>query len=91
MNFPDLKNDVDAHRALLPRIGCDTPSGSLTLETTGLSRIVGGKVLLSNISVATQSGQILAVVGPSGAGKSTFLRLLNRLDEPTEGTVLING
>jgi putative ABC transport system ATP-binding protein len=34
---------------------------------------------------------VLAVVGPSGAGKSSFLRLLNRLDEPTGGTVLLNG
>jgi len=31
------------------------------------------------------------VVGPSGAGKSSFLRLLNRLDEPTSGTVRLNG
>jgi ABC-type antimicrobial peptide transport system ATPase subunit len=33
----------------------------------------------------------MAVVGPSGAGKSSFLRLLNRLDEPTGGTVLLNS
>ena len=32
-------------------------------------------------------GGVLAVVGPSGSGKSSFLRLLNRLDEPTSGTV----
>jgi putative ABC transport system ATP-binding protein len=36
-------------------------------------------------------GEILAVVGPSGAGKSSFLRLLNRLDEPTGGTVFLGG
>jgi putative ABC transport system ATP-binding protein len=34
---------------------------------------------------------VLAVVGPSGAGKSSFLRLLNRLDEPTDGTVRFEG
>lgn len=89
MNFPGLENDMDT--ASLPHIGCGTPLGMLTLETTGLSRMVGSKVLLNNVSVETQSGQILAVVGASGAGKSTFLRLLNRLDEPTEGTVLVNG
>ena len=38
-----------------------------------------------------RQGEILAVVGPSGAGKSSFLRLLNRLDEPTSGTVLLDG
>lgn len=89
MNFPGLENDIDT--ASPPHIGCGTPLGSLTLETTGLSRMVGSRVLLNNVSVETQSGQILAVVGASGAGKSTFLRLLNRLDEPTEGTVLVNG
>jgi putative ABC transport system ATP-binding protein len=36
-------------------------------------------------------GEILAVVGPSGAGKSSFLRLLNRLDEPTGGSVFLDG
>ncbi len=34
---------------------------------------------------------MLAIVGPSGSGKSSFLRLLNRLDEPTDGTVLVAG
>jgi putative ABC transport system ATP-binding protein len=38
-----------------------------------------------------QQGELLAVLGPSGAGKSSFLRLLNRLDEPTGGTVLLDG
>jgi putative ABC transport system ATP-binding protein len=38
-----------------------------------------------------QLGEVLAVVGPSGAGKSSFLRLLNRLDEPTGGTIRIRG
>ncbi len=36
-------------------------------------------------------GQTLAVLGPSGSGKSTLLRLLNRLDEPTSGTVELGG
>jgi putative ABC transport system ATP-binding protein len=40
--------------------------------------------------VHVQPGEVLAVVGPSGAGKSSFLRLLNRLDEPTGGTVCLN-
>ncbi|HMD20614.1 MAG TPA: phosphate ABC transporter ATP-binding protein [Alloacidobacterium sp.] len=47
--------------------------------------------LLADVSFALDRGEVLAVVGPSGSGKSTLLRLLNRLDEPTSGTVLLNG
>jgi putative ABC transport system ATP-binding protein len=61
------------------------------LETQHLSRTVLDKTLVNDISVLMRPGEILAVVGPSGAGKSSFLRLLNRLDEPTSGTVRLNG
>lgn len=61
------------------------------LETRNLSRAVSGRILVNAIHVAILRGEVLAVVGPSGAGKSSFLRLLNRLDEPTGGTVLLNG
>jgi putative ABC transport system ATP-binding protein len=61
------------------------------LEAEHLSRAVVGKVLISDISVQLQVGEVLAVVGPSGSGKSSFLRLLNRLDEPTDGTVRLDG
>lgn len=49
------------------------------------------RVLVEHISFAVQPGEVLAIVGPSGAGKSTLLRLLNRLDEPTEGSVFFHG
>ncbi|HTX53090.1 MAG TPA: phosphate ABC transporter ATP-binding protein [Candidatus Baltobacteraceae bacterium] len=63
----------------------------IALEAKHLSRAIAGKVLVDDISVQVQPGEILAVVGPSGAGKSSFLRLLNRLDEPTGGTVFFQG
>ena len=63
----------------------------IALETKHLYRAVPGKVLVNDIGVEVRQGEILAVVGPSGAGKSSFLRLLNRLDEPTSGTVLLDG
>jgi putative ABC transport system ATP-binding protein len=65
--------------------------GDTILETRNLSRSVRGKLLVDNISVRVQQGEILAVVGASGAGKSSFLRLINRLDEPTSGTVYLRG
>jgi putative ABC transport system ATP-binding protein len=63
----------------------------LMFETRRLSRAVGAKRLVDDVSVTVAPGEVLAVVGPSGAGKSSFLRLLNRLDEPTGGTVLLGG
>ena len=63
----------------------------IALETTHLSRAVVGKVLTDDINIQVQVGEVVAVVGPSGSGKSSFLRLLNRLDEPTGGTVRLNG
>jgi ABC-type sulfate/molybdate transport systems ATPase subunit len=61
------------------------------LTTEDLSRSVGGRTLVEDISIQVRAGDVLAVVGPSGAGKSSFLRLLNRLDEPTAGTVILDG
>src|SRR5713226_2439633 len=73
---------------------CDEKQSDETkpmLETDHLSRVVSGKRLVDDITVRVQKGEVLAVVGPSGSGKSSFLRLLNRLDEPTSGTVYLEG
>ena len=64
---------------------------AVMLETKHLSRRVGQRDLVVDVGVQVLAGEILAVVGPSGAGKSSFLRLLNRLDEPTSGTVLLKS
>ena len=55
------------------------------IETRSLSRKVGDRTLVDNVSVSIAQGEILAITGPSGAGKSSFLRLINRLDEPSSG------
>jgi putative ABC transport system ATP-binding protein len=59
------------------------------LTTDHLGRIVRGLTLVDDISVEVRAGEVLAVVGPSGSGKTSFLRLLNRLDEPTSGKVYV--
>ena len=56
-----------------------------------LSRKEGDLSIVEDVSVEVWRGDFLAVIGPSGSGKSSFLRLLNRLDEPTEGTVRLGG
>ena len=63
----------------------------LPIETIDLCHAVGDKTLVRDVRVTVRASEVLAVIGPSGAGKSSFLRLLNRLDEPTAGTVLLDG
>lgn len=62
-----------------------------TLEAESLSRTVDDHPLLQGVGFRLELGEILAVVGPSGAGKTTLLRLLNRLDEPDQGTTKLDG
>jgi phosphonate transport system ATP-binding protein len=62
------------------------------LTLTGLSkRYDTGDLALSNITLEVPAGQVMALIGPSGAGKSTLIRCVNRLVEPTSGTVLLDG
>ena len=61
------------------------------LRAEGLGRAVHGKTLVEDATFEVGTGEVLAIVGPSGAGKSSLLRLLNRLDEPTDGTVHLQG
>lgn len=66
------------------------PENIPILRTEGLIREVSGVRLVDNISVAICRREILAVTGPSGSSKTSFLRLLNRLDEATGGTVYLD-
>jgi putative ABC transport system ATP-binding protein len=61
------------------------------LRTEHLGRRVGETWIVNDISLDIWRGELLGIVGTSGSGKSSFLRLLNRLDEPTSGTVFLGG
>ena len=61
------------------------------LSTDRLSFTVDDTTIVDGVDLAVAAGETLTVIGPSGAGKSTLLRLLCRLDEPTGGTVSIDG
>lgn len=67
------------------------PSAPVVLAAEHLSRSVGALRLVDDISMQVRAGEVFAVVGPSGSGKSSLLRLLNRLDEPTAGTVFFEN
>ncbi|MFT3952318.1 MAG: phosphonate ABC transporter ATP-binding protein [Oscillospiraceae bacterium] len=62
------------------------------LELQNVSKVYHNSTkALSNISFGIEQGEFVAVIGPSGAGKSTMLRCINRLVDPTEGTVVVDG
>ena len=50
-----------------------------------------GEKVIHNLSLDIPTGKLIALIGPSGAGKSTLLKMVNRLVEPTEGTILVDG
>ena len=47
--------------------------------------------VLKGIDLAVAQGELVFIIGPSGSGKSTLLRCCNRLEEPTSGSVLVDG
>ena len=66
-------------------------SVAVILRTEHLGRSVKDKVLVEDANFELRKGEVLAITGPSGSGKTSLLRLLNRLDEPTFGTVFVEG
>ena len=50
-----------------------------------------GEKVIHNLSLNIPKGKLIALIGPSGAGKSTLLKMVNRLVEPTDGTILVDG
>jgi len=61
------------------------------IKVEGLKKHFGNLKALDGVSMDIQKGDVAVVIGPSGSGKSTFLRCLNLLEVPTEGTIYFEG
>jgi putative ABC transport system ATP-binding protein len=80
---------------MIPKPAADSrdhpPTSDPIVRTEHLGRVVKDKVLVEDVTFKVRTGEVLAIVGPSGSGKSSLLRLLNRLDEATSGTLYVEG
>ena len=64
---------------------------STKIHVENLKKSFGQLEVLKDINIDINEGEVVVVIGPSGSGKSTFLRCLNRLEDITAGTVIVNG
>ena len=61
------------------------------IKVEHLSKRYGDLTVLKDISTEIKKGEVVSIIGPSGTGKSTFLRCLNLLDQPSGGSITIDG
>lgn len=62
------------------------------LELSSLSkRYATGDLAVDNVDLHVSQGEVIALIGASGAGKSTLIRCINRLVEPTSGSIVVGG
>jgi phosphonate transport system ATP-binding protein len=66
--------------------------GAPQIEVRKLSKVYpNGLRALDNVNLTIKKGEFVVIIGSSGAGKSTFIRSINRLVQPTSGSITING
>ncbi|WP_224546213.1 phosphonate ABC transporter ATP-binding protein [Mesorhizobium sp. CA16] len=66
-------------------------ASSATLEIRGVTRRFGKNTAVSDINISIPRGQMVGIIGRSGAGKSTLLRMINRLIDPSQGSIFFEG
>jgi ABC transporter related protein len=61
------------------------------LKFENITKSFGDKLAVNNVNLEINKGEIFGIIGLSGAGKSTLIRMINRLETPTEGNILFEG
>ena len=88
--MPELRQNLPGKETNLPKL---KPQSHYEFEFQNVSFKYprAERFALQNVNIKIKAGERLAVVGLNGAGKSTFIKLLLRLYQPTEGKILLNG
>jgi ABC-type multidrug transport system ATPase subunit/uncharacterized tellurite resistance protein B-like protein len=77
---------------IIGRFLADSSKARISFEAKNIEyKFKGGKLGLRNINIREESGKLIGIMGGSGAGKSTLLNVLNGVETPSSGQVLING
>lgn len=69
----------------------DAKKENIKIHVEHIKKNFGSLEVLKDISTDIYEGEVVVVIGPSGSGKSTFLRCLNRLEEVSGGSILVDG
>src|SRR5680860_205008 len=70
----------------------DTASGDHVISFERVTkRFPGGTVAVDDLTLDVPEGEVVVLVGPSGCGKTTTMRMVNRMTEPTSGTITVDG
>ncbi len=75
---------------LVPESAAAEPEGTVKIRIENLKKAFGDHVVLDGITTTVKKGEVVCVIGPSGSGKSTFLRCLNKLEDITDGKVVVD-
>src|SRR5687768_8141368 len=71
--------------------GWSMPETMISLKNVTKIFVSSSEPAVTDLSIDIEQGETVVLVGPSGCGKTTTMKMVNRLIEPTSGTIIVNG